>query len=394
MRRLCRPGPVVSPAVCCLIGAFGMFRLDGGDPSEPYVRCREGGGALAMEIAARTLEPAGGQGPAILLVGAMHYAEPAYYESLRGLLDGQDLVLYEGVKPYGVDPATARTDASRVRKTETAVRCVAGLLEVYRSEKKTHPGSLAALAEGLGEREQAWLAKACRDAWDRPLLYEKRGDSFSLASLGADGEPGGEGICRDLAFSDQIHLRPVEAADDSGPEKGFARTLGLAFQKEILATDGPAHRRSDLDMNQIQRALAAQGGDPRLLDAFIAGAQGGVRPGVPGDGALPPGQRSLLLGGICRNLAATQGRPDRVPGLDPAVTKLMGVLVERRNDAVLEDLKEVLSEGKDAPAKIAILYGAGHLADLESRIVAGLGYRPAATRWYKAIGVEVGKVRR
>ena len=46
------------------------------------------------------------------------------------------------------------------------------------------------------------------DPWNRPYLYEAEGRSFRVATLGADGQPGGEGEDADLVATTAVRLRP------------------------------------------------------------------------------------------------------------------------------------------------------------------------------------------
>jgi hypothetical protein len=61
-----------------------------------------------------------------------------------------------------------------------------GEIRAYRANNGKLPPDLAVL-EGFR-----------RDAWDRPLIYTVRGESYALSSLGADGLPGGVGLDSDL----------------------------------------------------------------------------------------------------------------------------------------------------------------------------------------------------
>ncbi len=66
---------------------------------------REKDGVFACEIAARTLRPETGDGPAVTLVGAIHIGTADYYAALQRELEAHDIVLFEGVAD---DPAKFR----------------------------------------------------------------------------------------------------------------------------------------------------------------------------------------------------------------------------------------------------------------------------------------------
>lgn len=65
---------------------------------EPFLRIQDGGGGTRiLEIAVRTLRAPNDAPLRIHLVGVSHIGTQAYYDALQALLDGMDLVLFEGV---------------------------------------------------------------------------------------------------------------------------------------------------------------------------------------------------------------------------------------------------------------------------------------------------------
>lgn len=107
----------------------------------------------------------------------------------------------------------SRVDASKVQVAETQIRMLRGAVETYRLEV----GRLPTEEEGLSvlfkapsdERARArWRGPYLdegvpNDPWDRPYLYSIPGPDgmdFALYSLGANGEPGGEGNDADVGF--------------------------------------------------------------------------------------------------------------------------------------------------------------------------------------------------
>ncbi len=68
----------------------------------------------------------------------------------------------------------------------------------------------------------------------------------------------------------------------------------------------------------------------------------------------------------------------------PGFEGLFEVLLERRNDVVLDDLSTLLDE-EPGVESVAIFYGAGHMADLGARLVADLGLTPLDDSWLPAV---------
>ncbi|MBM3846347.1 MAG: hypothetical protein FJ405_08680, partial [Verrucomicrobia bacterium] len=98
-------------------------------PTGRYVRVvHETNGVLALEIAARQFRSQDRRKPALWLVGAVHVADPEYYDRLQELLDRMTLVLFEGVRSR---------DAGAAREVENRSEASAGSLQ-------------ASLAEALG----------------------------------------------------------------------------------------------------------------------------------------------------------------------------------------------------------------------------------------------------
>jgi len=68
--------------------------------SQPYTRiANPDTNTVELQIALRKFVPAQNAGPAIWLAAVMHVGEPAYYHALQHFLDGQTVVLYEGIDP-------------------------------------------------------------------------------------------------------------------------------------------------------------------------------------------------------------------------------------------------------------------------------------------------------
>ena len=85
-----------------------------------------------------------------------------------------------------------------------------------------------------------------------------------------------------------------------------------------------------------------------------------------------------------------EGDLSNVQGLPPEWKHLIRVLIQARNQHLLDDLKEELN--KIPPAgSIAVFYGAGHMDDLEKRLAGDLHYRPADDTWLTAFSVDMRK---
>ena len=106
----------------------------------------------------------------------------------------------------------SRPDTARVQAAQTDLRALSQTLEIYRLDNFQYPSSEQAL-ESLVDRPsgfpepknwnpEGYLKKLPTDPWGSPYLYEKTGSSYSLISLGADGQEGGEGFDADIRLND------------------------------------------------------------------------------------------------------------------------------------------------------------------------------------------------
>lgn len=366
-------------------------------PSEErWIRLVEEGSELHLELALRTFAPrsdAAG-GPRVVLAAAMHIAEPGYYAALQERLDALDRVLFEGVKPPGTgDPehdVVELTDEVRVGITRGRIRFVAGAVHRYRALHEAWPEDVEELVAGL-PRDVAELARgAVVDAWGRPLQLaaapERTRRPFDVQSLGADGAIGGTGADADLCFADQDELEGVERGEGGGIQQDLAEALGLVFQLDAMDHSGPQWRNSDLSIDQIEARLLGTEVDSESLFSSLRGTS---------FVAKAAGFALKLLARTSYGSAAMKvlglevlSRADELLEAAPGMEELMEVLIVERNRVVIGDLRRELEE-LPADAVVGVIYGAGHLRDLEARLGDELGYARTGEEWVRAVTVDV-----
>jgi len=103
-----------------------------------------------------------------------------------------------------------RPDMARVAKTKQDLRALQTALNLYRLDNYRYPTTdqgLEALVEKPSVeplppayRKGGYLERMPKDAWGRPYLYLSPGlhGEVDISSLGADGQPGGEGVNADI----------------------------------------------------------------------------------------------------------------------------------------------------------------------------------------------------
>ena len=102
-----------------------------------------------------------------------------------------------------------RTDQARVIAAKHDIRTLVGVLKLYETDNGHFPTTdqgLQALVTKPGSDpvpknwRQPYIDQLPNDPWDRPYQYLNPGvhGAFDVFTLGADGEPGGEGSNADI----------------------------------------------------------------------------------------------------------------------------------------------------------------------------------------------------
>ena len=374
------------------------------DPA-PYLRVQEQEetGGVNLQIALRTFQR-GPAEPLLTLVGVAHVGQLAYYAELEERLDAHDLVLFEGVGPIWAELDNDASDTDRASATRSQIRLVA-----ISAEQRRRAGQSVRTIDdtyaGASGYEARVIRAAGTDAWGRPLRFESNETGFVIESLGADGEPGGRGTDADIALSDLSPITEEELGSGEGIQSQLASAAGLVFQLTSMDYDKPNWVNSDTTAEALSYAMAgldpedarpgggapATGGGDPLFDlmsgrGFIGKLMGGVLKFV---GASPQ-SRAMLRLMLIETLANADEMMDLAGGTE-GIEKMMDVLIEQRNEIVLDDIEDAIERSRldeeGAPKTIAIFYGAGHLLEME-RSLAEMGYMPTGTDWLDAIGVE------
>ena len=287
-------------------------------PSESYVRLSNAGSNIVeLQIAVRKFIPARGRGPAIWLTGVSHIGESNYFAGLQKHLDGQTLVLFEGIGAASGRAAEMRADSISAARPDTK-------------------------------------AAAISSSGARPSL-----------------------------------------------QSSLAASLGLVFQLEAIDYGRTNFRNSDLSVEQLrgliarQPAGAGEAGAGQSFESLLQILQGGslldvvLEVGMRFLGANPKLQAMSKLA-LIETIAQMKGDPSQLRGLPSQMKQLLAVLIEQRNQKVVDDLKAELGE-MSRDSSIAVFYGTGHMPDLEMRLSKQLKYKPADQQWLTAFSVNLAR---
>jgi len=103
-----------------------------------------------------------------------------------------------------------RPDEARIKKAQMDIGTLENALQLYKLDNFFYPstdqGLEALIAEPAGSpepkkwRQGGYIERLSKDPWGNPYQYLNPGvhGSIDIYSLGADGEPGGEGINADI----------------------------------------------------------------------------------------------------------------------------------------------------------------------------------------------------
>jgi len=270
---------------------------------EPYVRIITGSNSVQLQIAARKFVPMRGKHPFIWLTGVSHIGEPKYFAALKHHLDGQTLVLFEGI----TDSRGTNPSSNMETNAETA-------------------------RVGVG------------------------GSKEKLSSL----------------------------------QVSMAETLGLAFQLEAIDYSSPHYFNSDLSVQEL-REIIGQTGAGESFESLLQMMEGSswldtILQVVFRFLSTSPKLQGLSKLALMESIGEIQGDPAQMRGLPPQLKQLLDVLIARRNEKVVADLKLQLAR-MASNKSIAIFYGTGHMPDLEARLWE-LDYRPAEQLWFTAFSVD------
>jgi hypothetical protein len=363
---------------------------------EGYVRVQDSddGGKAILQVAIRSFERK--DSPTVHLVGVVHIGDQAYYDDLQKFLDAQDLVLFEGVKPAGGGRDLADADdAAKVKVTKSRQRLLAVLWHRHYQKHKSYPEDVDAALEGV-HGSLARLGKAAaEDAWGNPqrvVVVEREGAApgVDIVSYGSDGKAGGEGGAADLHFKDQKPLTKEEKAGGEGIQAKLAKALGLEFQLAAMDYSREKWRNSDMTVDELQDRLTEEGLSGGALFSMLDGSSLmskmlGAALGVIGQS---PEMSFFFKAMVVETLAHAEELMEAQAQMGKGMGEFMRVLIEDRNAVVFRDLEGAL---KDGHGSIALFYGAGHLVDMEERLVA-MGYAPTGTVWKDAVVVDGTKV--
>lgn len=379
----------------CITSALSCVLVTPALASEPYTRVSEqADGHIVLEMCTRTFEGPHADAPRVHLVSAIHIADKPYYAEMQDLLNSYDTVLYEGVKPAGLDPIDPELDdESKVVATQERLKLLLQVARMHRSKQGSYPESMLDLINSDDKRIQSLVGSIREDAWGNTIGFSKvtsivdgeKTVRVGFTSRGADGESGGEGINADLSeLTEPIDPSEQPEATPEGIQTQLANALRVSFQLDEMDTTNPDWINADMDVNQLQHALSEYGEDSLAILSMLEGESFGAKvAGFILNFISRSPQLSSMMKLVMMDLLAFAEESDLLADQGEAMHK---VIVEGRNQVVIEYLIDTI-EQQPQHDDIAIFYGAGHMAGLEASLIE-MGYTPAGDHWAPAMVVN------
>ncbi|MFO0828026.1 MAG: hypothetical protein U0572_07730 [Phycisphaerales bacterium] len=371
--------------------------------AEPYSRSRDDAdGNAVLELASRTFAPKSGSGPNVVLVAAVHVADESFYAAMQSMLDAQDLVLFEGVRPPGagsIDPNA--TDEERAKATHGRLDFLKTAITSQHDRDGAWPNDFDDLVTHAGKRWKSVVDGVRVDGWSRPIRFERLGrveataesparpERIVLTSDGIDGasqQGAGDDLRVEIVIDDAVAPRKPK---DAGIQTKLAKALGVTFQLDAIDSSKPNWQSSDMSIDQLEARFAEAGADATMLMGMMDGSSllgklAGLMLDFVGKNPQMQAMAKLML---VEALGAAEGGLGGGGAMPVSMEKLMKVILLERNAVVLKDLRDVIDHRKDVKS-VAIFYGAGHMGDLERRLCDEFGYAPTNTTWTVAMRVN------
>lgn len=360
-----------------------------------FARVIEAEGKRHLQTAIHTYVPSDPTQPTITLLGNIHVGTQEYFDAINSRLTAADMVLFEAPGRPRFLSSLRQGDRQRKSRAKSAGKYIAAALHHYSQQNDgSYPEALSDLFHpDMAPTNRAFLKRAVEDSgWGVPWSYQKSDDNFLLTSHGADQKPGGKKYDSDLQFNKDSKFSAEEVnrfnVTRDGVATSMSQRLGITDQGATIDYSDAKFILSDLDDVQVKSYNAPGGGSP---------------PDIMGDAP------SVELSDEERHAAMQRDRiqfinmndPKKVPEIygkgpivdgkrTPVTNRAYQLAVISRNELVHADLRWLMKQDQK-PKQLYILYGAGHMFDLESRLLEKMGYTFKDTDWLTALSAEIPK---
>ena len=362
--------------------------------ADPYARITQTQrGLVTLEMCERTFKPVSADAPRIHLVSAIHIADRSFYRAMQEVLESYDTVLFEGVKPAGLDPIDPMLDdQAKANATADRLDLLIDIVARYYDHTGKLPESFDDLLASDDPRIAAIVESITTDGWGEPIkldqitttLDDAPTRSIRLVSTGADFIPGGQDLNADIKRTWNPSPKGAKKSASQGIQSQLARALRVCFQLDEMDMTNPDWINADIDINQLQAQLDEMGEDNAMIlkliegESFQAKIIGFVLKFIERSPTM-----SAMMKLVMMDMLALVESTEMLSQFEA----IEQVILHGRNDIVIEYLKEALASNPDA-RDIAIFYGAAHMPGIEEVILDELGYAFESNTWTPAMRVN------
>ncbi len=366
--------------------------------TEPYTRVSElDNGEVVLEMCERAFAPTDGNGPTIHLVSAIHIADQSFYDQMQRVLETYDSVLFEGVKPAGLDAIDHElSDQEKADATAKRLELLVEIADGFYEKNGRLPEDWTDLVEHSDARVAGVITSIRTDGWGQGIgttvsrsikNNEVTELTFGFTSFGADGERDGEGLNADIVRSTESRLPSDKKrkAAAAGIQSQMADALHVSFQLDEMDMTGKGWINADIDIETLQSQLSEMGEDNAMIlkllegNSFQAKVIGFVLKFIERSPALSTMMKLAMM-----DMLALAESSEMMAQMDA----MQDVILHGRNDIVIDYLKAELNDNPNAKS-IAIFYGAAHMPGIEETIVNDMGYTPSGDTWAPAMSVNI-----
>lgn len=185
-----------------------------------------------------------------------------------------------------------------------------------------------------------------------------------------------------------------QSPEHSSLQMNLARALELVFQLHAINYNQPHFINSDVTSVQLMalfegKEMPASGPAAQAqMEQLLAGMEeaslsGQAAAAVLNMLELHPDWRRGLRWGMVKILGSVTGNVAAYPGFPEELRVMMTVLIEKRNEKVMQDLHAQLA-GMPPGETVAVFYGAAHMHDFELRLQDEMQAKLLDTQWLTA----------
>lgn len=176
-----------------------------------------------------------------------------------------------------------------------------------------------------------------------------------------------------------------EASDGMNPvaalQLGMKSVLGLEFQLEHI--NYMAENFIHADMTPEEFAESMKNNDESLMKFMLKAI--GTSMAMQSSGGTTDAELMMALFSSNRELALRRVMAEQMQNMEASMSVFKGregsTIIDHRNAKALSVLKQVIGQGK---TNLAVFYGAGHLPDMQRRLLSEFGMQRAGQFWLKA----------